>query len=178
MVSSHVSLLPIPSNFRLNGEQFSIVPMTIVDVPEICSIENTIYDFPWTSGNFIDSLNSGYSGAVVRIAGEIDVTQHRSRVIAYSMMMQLPYEVHLLNLSVAKSFQAKGIGRAYLRTLINQVRAQASEAMLLEVRPSNMAAIKLYKSEGFSQLGIRKGYYPSVHHEREDALVFSLVFNT
>jgi [ribosomal protein S18]-alanine N-acetyltransferase len=169
MVSSHVSLLPKPSNFRLNGEQFSIVPMTIVDVPEICSIENTIYDFPWTSGNFIDSLNSGYSGAVVRIADEIDVTQQRSRVIAYSMMMQLPYEVHLLNLSVAKSFQAKGIG---------QVRAQASEAMLLEVRPSNMAAIKLYKSEGFSQLGIRKGYYPSLHHEREDALVFSLVFNT
>jgi [ribosomal protein S18]-alanine N-acetyltransferase len=166
MVSMPVSVAPHQSVFQLNGEQFSIVPMTVADLPDVCAIENTIYAFPWTKGNFIDSLTSGYSGA------------YRSSVIAYSMTMKLPYEVHLLNLSVAKPFQSKGIGTAYLHTLINDARSQGGEAMLLEVRPSNFAAIKLYKSLGFSQVGVRKGYYRSLNNEREDALVFSLAFST
>jgi [ribosomal protein S18]-alanine N-acetyltransferase len=178
MVSTPVSVVANPSVFQLNGEQFSIAPMTVADLPEVCAIENTIYDFPWTKGNFIDSLTSGYSGAIVRIAGEKDLNLPRSSVIAYSMTMKLPYEVHLLNLSVAKPFQSKGIGTAYLHTLIKEVRSQGGEAMLLEVRPSNFAAIKLYKSLGFSHVGIRKGYYPSLNNEREDALVFSLAFSS
>jgi [ribosomal protein S18]-alanine N-acetyltransferase len=178
MVSMPVSVAPHQSVFQLNGEQFSIVPMTVADLPDVCAIENTIYAFPWTKGNFIDSLTSGYSGAIVRIAGEKDLSPCRSSVIADSMTMKLPYEVHLLNLSVAKPFQSKGIGTAYLHTLINDARSQGGEAMLLEVRPSNFAAIKLYKSLGFSQVGVRKGYYRSLNNEREDALVFSLAFST
>jgi [ribosomal protein S18]-alanine N-acetyltransferase len=166
------------STFRLGAELFSISNMEIGDVGEVCLIEKTIYDFPWTVGNFTDSLNAGYCGSVVRSNVNFDGMQTKPAVVAYSMTMKLPDEVHLLNISVSKPFHGRGIGRAYLKVLVNDARRQNVEGMLLEVRPSNAAAIRLYRSEGFSQVGLRKGYYPSLHNQREDALVFLLAFNS
>jgi [ribosomal protein S18]-alanine N-acetyltransferase len=160
------------SNFQLGEELFSISEMNIADVDEVCLIENTIYDFPWTKGNFVDSLNAGYFGSVVRIANSLERLRYPSGVVAYAMTMKLPNEVHLLNISVARLSQGKGIGRAYLKALVDDARHKKAEGMLLEVRPSNIAAINLYKTEGFSQVGLRKGYYPMRQNQREDALVF------
>jgi [ribosomal protein S18]-alanine N-acetyltransferase len=166
------------SSFQLGSEIFSISTMDVADLGEVCSIENTIYDFPWTVGNFTDSLNAGYCGSVVRCADRFGSTLLKPTVIAYAMTMKLPDEVHLLNISVSKPFQARGIGRAYLKVLVEDARQQNAEGILLEVRPSNAAAITLYRSEGFSQVGVRKGYYPSSHNQREDALVFLLPFKS
>ena len=166
------------SSFQLGSELFSISTMDSSDVGEVCSIENTIYDFPWTLGNFTDSLNAGYCGSVVRSADNFESVQRKPAIVAYAMTMKLPDEVHLLNISVSKTFQGKGIGRAYLKTLVDSARQQNAEGILLEVRPSNAAAITLYRSEGFLQVGVRKGYYPSLHNQREDALVFLLAFNS
>jgi [ribosomal protein S18]-alanine N-acetyltransferase len=171
-------LSSVQSTFQLGAEVFSISTMEKADVNEICSIENTIYDFPWTSGNFLDSLNAGYCGYVVRAKRNFDSNQLALGIVGYSMTMKLPDEVHLLNISVAKPFQGRGIGRAYLKALVNDARQQNAEGILLEVRPSNSAAIKLYRSEGFSQIGLRKGYYPNLQNQREDALVFLLAFNS
>jgi [ribosomal protein S18]-alanine N-acetyltransferase len=168
----------VQSSFQLGEELFSMSTMEISDVGEVCAIENTIYDFPWTSGNFIDSLNAGYFGSVVRSASNVKSAMVEPTVIAYAMTMKLPDEVHLLNISVSKPFQGRGIGRAYLKALVNDAREQNVEGLLLEVRPSNTSAIKLYRSEGFSQIGLRKGYYPSLRNQREDALVFLLAFHS
>jgi [ribosomal protein S18]-alanine N-acetyltransferase len=164
--------------FSLGDQSFAIAPMSIADVDSVCAIENTIYDFPWTAGNFIDSLNAGYSGSVVRCRDSLALPEQNSPLIAYAMVMKLPDGVHLLNISVARPFQSKGIGRAYLRRIIEGARAENADGMLLEVRPSNTAAISLYRAQGFSQIGVRKGYYPSLHKQREDALVFSLALTT
>ncbi len=162
------------SSFEVGAEQFSISLMNTSDVGEICAIEETIYDFPWTSGNFLDSLKAGYSGSVVRSTGNASIG---SVIVAYAMTMKLPDEIHLLNISVAKPYQGRGIGRTYLKVLLEDARQQNAHGMLLEVRPSNAAGIKLYRSEGFDQVGLRKGYYPGLNNQREDALVFLLVFN-
>jgi [ribosomal protein S18]-alanine N-acetyltransferase len=166
------------SSFQLGVELFSISTMEIADVSEVCSIESTIYDFPWTNGNFIDSLNAGYFGSVVRLASSVESQQQEPSIVAYAMTMKLPDEVHLLNISVSQPFQGRGIGRAYLKNLVEGARKQNAAGMLLEVRPSNAAAIKLYRSEGFSQVGLRKGYYPSLQNQREDALVFLRALNS
>jgi [ribosomal protein S18]-alanine N-acetyltransferase len=163
---------------RLDDELFSIAPMTLGDVAAVCAIENTLYDFPWTSGNFVDSLNAGYGGTVVHAIGTLDNKRLDGSIVAYAVTMKLPNEVHLLNISVAKPFQRKGLGRAYLKALINDARQQNAEGMLLEVRPSNANGIHLYRSEGFKQIGLRKGYYPGLHSQREDAFVFLLSFNS
>jgi [ribosomal protein S18]-alanine N-acetyltransferase len=157
----------------LAGEQrFSVTSMTADDVVAICAIEQTIYAFPWTSGNFLDSLRAGYGGWVVSLPNDDQCSP--SQIAAYAMTMKLPEEIHLLNISVASNFQRKGLGRSFLRWLIAHARAENIAGMLLEVRPSNLSAIALYRSEGFAQIGLRKGYYPNLHNKREDALVFSL----
>jgi [ribosomal protein S18]-alanine N-acetyltransferase len=150
----------------LDTSSLEIAPMQVVDITAICEIEQVIYEVPWTSGNFRDSLSAGYMGTVI--------SDERSSLLGYAMTMKLPDEVHLLNISVAPKFQGKGLGRYYLQWLTQQAVASGAERMLLEVRPSNLTAISLYRSAGFMQVGVRKGYYPKANNQREDALVFSL----
>jgi [ribosomal protein S18]-alanine N-acetyltransferase len=45
--------------------------------------------------------------------------------------------------------------------------------MLLEVRPTNEAALRLYQRYGFERIGVRRGYYPA-HGGREDAIVMRI----
>ncbi len=78
----------------------------------------------------------------------------------------------MLNLSIASAHQRKGYGRQFIEFLVADARAHAAETMLLEVRPSNTAAIQCYHAAGFSEIGSRKDYYPAADG-REDALLFA-----
>ncbi len=139
-------------------------PMQPADVARVMVIERGAYPFPWTEGIFHDCLRIGYGCWVVEQAGD---------VVGHAVLSIAAGEAHLLNLSVAVEHQGQGLGRHLLRHLIRQVQAQGVEVLFLEARPSNHAALALYRSEGFLQVGTRPRYYPG-EREREDALVFSL----
>jgi ribosomal-protein-alanine N-acetyltransferase len=64
-----------------------------------------------------------------------------------------------------------GIGERVLRQVIEEVKFRGARLITLEVRPSNTAAVSLYKKLGFKMMGIRKGYYSM---PPEDALVLGL----
>ena len=100
--------------------------MTAGDLDTVMAIEERIYAEPWALGNFRDSLNAGYHCWVVECAGEI---------AAYAVVAIAAEEAHLLNLSVAGSWQRQGIGRAVLRFLIKLAQDYSARAMFLEVRP-------------------------------------------
>ena len=82
-------------------------------------------------------------------------------------------EAHVLNLCVAPQWHRHGIGARLLTHLQVVARNHRVERMLLEVRPSNLAAVALYIGAGFVRIGERKGYYPAADG-REDALVLAL----
>lgn len=100
-------------------------PMQIADVDVLMTIEPHIYSHPWTRGNFVDSLNSGYS-AWVLLSGQ--------EIIGYALMMMVLDEAHLLNLSIAKSHQKQGLGRLLLEHMINISKNHRAANMFLEVR--------------------------------------------
>ncbi len=139
-------------------------PMRSADLAGVMSIEPTLYTHPWTHGNFDDSLASGYSCWVVQCAGEL---------AGYGVLMIGVREAHLLNLSVAASWQRRGIGRMLLEHFVRVARASDAAQMFLEVRPSNEAARRLYLDFGFREITIRRGYYPA-GHGREDAILMGL----
>lgn len=139
--------------------------MQPVDVDAVVAIEVTVYSHPWTTGNFTDSLSAGYECWVQEEAGEM---------VAYAVMMVAAGEAHLLNLSVAAPHQRRGHGKDFVRFLAGVARQGGAERLYLEVRPSNLAARGLYQRMGFSQIGMRRGYYPAIGG-REDALVMELV---
>ena len=145
-----------------SATQFS--PMTEADLERVLPIERDIYDFPWTRGNFRDSLRAGYSCWSARSGGEL---------IGYAVMMLAAGEAHLLNLSIAGGRQRSGHGRELLAHLVAVGREHGARVLFLEVRPSNAAGKRLYGGFGFEQIGVRRGYYPA-REGREDALVFSL----
>jgi len=139
-------------------------PMASADLRSVLEIEQRIYAFPWTPGNFRDSLRAGYSCWVYRW-GEA--------LIGYAVLLIAAGEAHLLNLSVAPDAQNRGHGRRLLDHVVGVARAEGARNLFLEVRPSNAAGRRLYAASGFRQVGVRRGYYPAPGG-REDALVLSL----
>ena len=134
------------------------------DLDEVMPIENAIYSHPWTRGNFRDSIDSGYFCRTWRLGREL---------IGYFVVSAGAGEAHLLNLSIAATYQRSGHGSALLREAAGLARLQGADKLLLEVRPSNHGAQALYRRFGFRKIGVRRGYYPA-QGGREDALVFSI----
>ena len=142
-----------------------IHPMRESHLPWIMPIEQSVYQFPWTEAIFNDCLRVGYSSWVV--------TNTIGEVLAYGLLSMAVGEAHLLNLCVDSAHQRKGLARHLLQHLIRVASHAQIEVIFLEVRKSNSAARKLYRSFDFQQVGVRPGYYPAADG-REDALVLEL----
>lgn len=141
--------------------QLEYRPMRVEDIDAVMAVERTIYPFPWTAGNFVDSLASGYSAWICLWDGAM---------VGYAVMMLIVDEAHLLNVSIAADRQRAGLGSELLEFLFATAKAAGAVRMLLEVRPSNVSGRALYRRYGFAEIGRRRGYYPA-HGGREDAIV-------
>ena len=137
--------------------------MNVTDIEDVIAVEQNAYPFPWTRGNFLDSLDSGYEAWVLR--------DEDGLLLGYFLMMYAVEEVHLLNITVRPDRQGQGLGRKLLDQLIALARDAGMHAVLLEVRPSNNHALMVYHHFGFAQIGQRKNYYPAAGAGREDAIV-------
>lgn len=145
--------------------EFSLTVMGDADLDEVLAIERSSYPFPWSDGVFRDCLNAGYNGHVLRQAGSL---------VAYVLtsVSAAVGEAHLLNLCVSPDFRRQGLGQMLLGHVVNDVRINGADVLLLEVRASNKAAITLYYEAGFNELAVRHDYYPA-KKGREDALVMA-----
>jgi ribosomal-protein-alanine N-acetyltransferase len=135
--------------------------MQPADVPEVGMLESQTYAFPWSENIFRDCLRAGYYCCVVQTEGEI---------VGYGVLSAGAGEAHVLNICVAEADRGRGLGSRLLQHLIDHARSIGAREVFLEVRPSNTVAINLYRARGFSQVGIRRGYYQAVGG-REDAVV-------
>jgi [ribosomal protein S18]-alanine N-acetyltransferase len=138
------------------------------DIPEVVAIERGSYQFPWSEGIFRDCLRVGYVCRVVTVSRQ---------VMAYGVMSFGAGEAHILNLCVGEVYRCRGIGRQLLNSLIERAGAAGMADAYLEVRPSNVTAIRLYLSLGFEQVGMRRGYYQAANG-REDAAVLGRALRT
>lgn len=140
----------------------SLDQMVEDDLEWVVTHERELHAFPWSRGNFSDSLGAGYLAHVLRLGGER---------VAYAVMMLVMDEAHLLNLSVIRSRQRAGVGRVLLEQLFELARSHGATQLFLEVRPSNTAALALYRACACEPVGRRKRYYPAASGEREDAIL-------
>ena len=138
--------------------------MKQLDIDAVAAIENRSYVVPWTPGFFRDCLRAGHQCWVLE-AG--------TQLLGYGVLSAAAGEAHILNICIAPEYQGRGHGRRLLRRLIDLARWHKAQQVFLEVRPSNPAAIALYRDEGFNEIGLRPNYYPSAKG-REDAIVMAL----
>ncbi len=144
-------------------DQLVYAPMVVGDVDEVFALETSVYPHPWSRGNFIDSLSSGYNSWTLR--------DDAGTLVGYFLLMPIVDEAHLLNVAVAASRQGEGIGLYLLDKVCACARGLSMDSILLEVRPSNLRALKVYEHYGFTEIGRRKAYYPAHNGQREDAIV-------
>jgi ribosomal-protein-alanine N-acetyltransferase len=143
--------------------------MQHADLDHVLRIERAAYGFPWTRGNFVDSLAAGY-------LAELLVDAHDA-LIGYYVAMPGVDEMHLLNLTVAPAWQGRGHSHALLDALERRCRDGRLATLWLEVRASNARARQVYARRGFAETGLRRGYYPAGKAPREDAIVMRLVLS-
>ena len=151
-----MSAVPIP--------QLHYRRMRVTDLPEVARLEKSLYTFPWSLGNFRDSITAGYDTWTV---------VHGEALVGYAVLMIALDEAHLLNLAIATEWQNQGVGRAFLGHMLDVARGAGCQIVYLEVRPSNVQARHLYRTVGFQQIAIRPDYYPALDG-REDALFLGL----
>lgn len=152
-----------------DGDEYAprrFAPMRADDLFEVQAIENDVYPYPWTRGNFLDSLYSGYECWTLR--------QASGMLVGYFLMMLAVDEAHLLNISVRRDRHGRGIGKTLLDQIVALARSRGMTSILLEVRPSNARALAVYQRYGFAVIGLRNGYYPAARGVREDAIVMKL----
>ena len=156
-------------------------PMTHNALSQVASVEQSAYKYPWTHGNFSDSLNSGYQAQMlIGGSGGGQSGETHSELLGYFIAMKGVDETHLLNITVAPKHQLQGWGRLMLDALALWSRSEGAQWLWLEVRISNAHAKALYTRYGFREVGVRTGYYPEGGTGllgtpcREDAVVMSL----
>lgn len=153
---------------RVNSEM-RFAMMRASDIEQVAGIEADAFPFPWTRGNFLDSLASAYPAWVMRA--------HDGKLAGYFLLMNAVDELHILNITVRPDLQGTGLGRMLLNKVTELAREAGMQSVLLEVRPSNQRALNVYRHVGFEQIGIRKSYYPAGAAAREDAIVMRLLLS-
>ena len=153
--------------------------MQASDLPAVLSVEERAYNVPWTEGIFRDCLRVRYLCMVAELSPSpaVDgVEGADGEIIGHAVMSVAAGECHVLNVCVHPDLHNRGIGRRMLRRLLALARRHDADTAFLEVRASNVGAIALYYSEGFDEVGLRRGYYPAAIDntvEREDAVVMA-----
>ncbi len=136
--------------------------LTEADLDDILALERLCYPQPWTEANFRGEIKRPIT---LPLGYKVD-----GRVVAQCFFWLLPPEIHLLNLAVHPDYRRLGLGRRLLSAMISIGRRARVEDIFLEVRPSNRAAVELYRSAGFVVAGRRSGYY----EDGEDAVLMTL----
>jgi ribosomal-protein-alanine N-acetyltransferase len=135
--------------------------MTESDLETVLRIEREVHAHPWTPGNFSDALRSKYV---------CKIYESDEGMLGYAVLMLAVDEAELLDIAIAARHQRHGWGRKLLDETMVLARRHDMRRLVLEVRASNAAAICLYRQAGFSNIGLRRDYYPAANG-REDAIL-------
>jgi ribosomal-protein-alanine N-acetyltransferase len=134
---------------------------TSADVAEVAALERGCYSDPWPRSAFLALPDDPRVFFAVARGSD-------GALAGYVVGWYVLDEAEIANLAVAPSDRGKGVGRALLDAVLNDAESRGVADVYLEVRRSNTAALKLYRSRGFEQVGMRKGYYRT---PVEDALI-------
>ncbi|MEA1981587.1 MAG: ribosomal protein S18-alanine N-acetyltransferase [candidate division Zixibacteria bacterium] len=149
-----------------NSLNFSIRPMTQDDLDRVIELEINIFPDPWSRSVFEEQFSDDSWGSVVALSDGL--------IIGYACYLTVGVESHLTNIAVDPDYRRKLVAYHLLATILEAVKKEDCEYILLEVRPSNKSAISFYNENNFSVLCRYPGYY---RNPTEDAYVMVHYFN-
>jgi [ribosomal protein S18]-alanine N-acetyltransferase len=127
-------------------------PMTTADLPEVVELEQAVFgDEAWTTQMLLGELEQG--SRYYLVASEAD------KIVGYGGLLGVGDQGDVVTLAVAVSHWGLGIGGALLEALMAEAARRGCAELFLEVRTDNVRAQQLYRRHGFTEIGIRRGYY-------------------
>ncbi len=149
----------------MNDISFSVQPLSKENIPELARIEQDTFAEPWSESALALLCTEAYPSFVAILpSGE---------TVGYVGTLRTPCELQMINLAVKKEQRCKGIARSLLSALDRYCEFQKIPEISLEVRDSNTAAISLYLSCGYVEVGKRKNFY---RFPSEDARIMIKTF--
>jgi [ribosomal protein S18]-alanine N-acetyltransferase len=155
---------PLEPPSRLEGVRFR--RMRSEDLPRVAEIEKDGFRHPWSSELLERELDHAWSTVLLAVEGR----PRREAVIGFVIFWLVHDEVHVLNVATAREERRRGVARALMEEAALEGRRRGAVLVTLEVRRSNEAAMALYRSLGYRQVGVRPRYYAE---EGEDAIVMT-----
>ncbi|MGH1485408.1 MAG: ribosomal protein S18-alanine N-acetyltransferase [Cellvibrionaceae bacterium] len=158
-------------DFPYQDYHLSLQEMGLSDLSTILVIEEECHSHPWKEAHFISSIKSSHQCSILKDA---------QNIVGYAITSTAADEAELLNITIAKPYQQQGLGKQLLEYLCQSFEPSIG-TLFLEVRESNVAAIALYDSLHFNEVGKRSNYYPvdtaltKAHSikNREDAIIMA-----
>lgn len=130
------------------------------DLDQILEIEELCFPLPWSRESFLTELKNPLAQYIVAQEGFV--------LLGYAGVWLIFDEGHITNVAVHPRARGRRIGELLLANIMALASANGAVVVTLEVRPSNDAALSLYRRMGFEEKGHRRGYYLD---NGEDALI-------
>jgi ribosomal-protein-alanine N-acetyltransferase len=140
-----------------------IAGMSLEDIAGVLEIEIASFPTPWSESAFRYELQENPYASLF-----VAKTREQAAVIAFACVWVIDQEMKINNIAVHPEYRSRGVGSRFLRFLLEYAASQGCREVTLEVRPSNLVALHLYRRSGFAPVGRRKQYYSDTH---EDAIV-------
>ena len=144
-----------------------IVPMNADHLEELEKLERICFSRPWSRKMLAEELENQCAAFLV---AQDSITQ---QVMGYAGLLVMADEGYITNVAVFPEFRRQGVAAKLIAVFENFARGNKLAFQTLEVRPSNTAAIALYKGFGFEEVGRRKNYYDL---PKEDALILTKTY--
>lgn len=139
-------------------------PLTADDLPDLVRMEGELFGAgAWSPASLAEEIvgpGRWYVGA------EVDGV-----LVGYAGVWFDGFDAQVMTIGTDTAHQGRGLGRLMLDALVGHAREVGAAVLLLEVRVGNEPALRLYRSAGFEQLGLRRGYYTA---ENADAWTMRL----
>ncbi|MEQ1781123.1 MAG: GNAT family N-acetyltransferase [Hyphomonadaceae bacterium] len=142
----------------------TIRPATVADAAELSRLHTASFEDGWTHDDFATWLARPEAMAVLAI--------REREAVAFGLALMAGADAELLTIATDPVARQGGLGRQIFRALDAEALNRELERWVLEVARNNLPALGLYKSEGFVEIGVRKGYYKT-RQGVVDALVMS-----
>ena len=151
-----------------------IVSMTAEHVSRLAELEKLCFSEPWSEKSLTEEIDNPAACFLVAMQqDEVLGYGGMHTVLGYGGMHTVLGESDVDNIAVFPEFRGHGVGRTLMEALIEKARENGGVFITLEVRTSNLPAIAMYRSLGFTEAGVRRNFYTE---PREDALIFTLSF--
>ena len=144
----------------------SIHLMNEKDVDEVLNISNLSLKESWSKESLLKEVTNP-------LAKYFLVKDNNKNILGFAGVWIIVDEGHITNVAIHPNFREKGLGTYLMNALIKGCKAEKCNSITLEVRESNVPALKLYEKLGFKAAGKRKKYYSD---NNEDAIIMWFIF--